>query len=92
MYNTTELIAVLETECEIEAHIYDTIVVSSVAEEERYTGPYLVEPSCSEQILKTTGKYMTENVNVHRIPFYEVSNASGGTTVIIDKPIQQGEH
>lgn len=53
---------------------------------EEYSGPYEVKPSAStNQVLETSGKYLTENVNVLKIPMFEVSNLSGGYTVTIAK-------
>lgn len=37
----------------------------------------------SEQTLLTSGKYNKSNITVEKIPYYEVSNNEGGTTVNI---------
>lgn len=51
---------------------------------EIYTGDYEVTPKAEEgQTLRTAQKYLTQNVNVHKIPYYEIDNAAGGTTVYI---------
>lgn len=48
-----------------------------------YTGPYEVTPNLNAQTLETAGQLMREDVTIKPIPIYEVSNNSGGTTVII---------
>lgn len=49
-----------------------------------YTGEYEVTPILSNDIiLDTNGKVMQDNVSVKKIPYYETSNLSGGTTVYI---------
>lgn len=49
---------------------------------ENYTGDYLVIPSTIEQVLKTKGKMMRDDVTITAIPTYAVSNDSGTTYVI----------
>ncbi|MGN1410283.1 MAG: hypothetical protein ACI4XJ_08910 [Eubacteriales bacterium] len=50
----------------------------------KYTGEYSVTPSAeSAQTLETAQKYLDDNVTVEKIPTYEVSNDSGGATLII---------
>lgn len=62
-------------------------VISSVGtdseEIEKYTGEYLVTPTGEDQTLPTANKHLLEDVVVQQIPFAEVSNTSGGTTVTI---------
>lgn len=49
-----------------------------------YDGEFLVTPSAdSDQTLQTAGKYSKSNITVEKIPYSEVSNTAGGTTVII---------
>lgn len=49
-----------------------------------YTGEYDVTPKAqSDIVLYTRNKQMTENVLVRKIPQHEVSNVSGGKTLII---------
>ena len=48
-----------------------------------YTGPYDVKPKVNSQRLKTSGKYMSKDVKINEIPYAEVSNPQGGTTVSI---------
>lgn len=49
----------------------------------KYIGPYDVIPTFDDQTLNTSGKVMTDNVEVKQIPISVVSNVSGGTTVWI---------
>ncbi|MGN1409713.1 MAG: hypothetical protein ACI4XJ_06010 [Eubacteriales bacterium] len=50
----------------------------------KYTGEYSVTPSAeSTQTLETAQKYMGGNVTVEKIPYYEMDNPSGGTTIYI---------
>nr|DAQ00362.1 MAG TPA: hypothetical protein [Caudoviricetes sp.] len=49
-----------------------------------YRGEYEVTPKVyDEQSLPTSGKLLGRNVLVHKIPQFEVSNGSGGKTLII---------
>ena len=49
-----------------------------------YTGEYEVTPKVYEEtVLPTKDKRLTANVSVKKIPQYEVSNQSGGETLII---------
>ena len=56
------------------------VIGGNVAE---YKGSYEVTPSVNEQTLSTAKKVMREDVKIKEIPYAEVSNTSGGTTVII---------
>lgn len=60
----------------------------SAAAGEPYTGPYTVTPRAyAETILPTKNKHLTDDVQVQKIPYYDVSNAAGGSTVYIAKEI-----
>jgi hypothetical protein len=50
-----------------------------------YIGDYAVTPKTEQQILPTKGKTMAEDVTIHPIPIFTVSNTSGGNTVYIAK-------
>lgn len=50
---------------------------------ETYNGSYVVIPQVDEQFMYTQGKYMDDDVNIKAIPYYDVSNATGGSTVYI---------
>lgn len=48
-----------------------------------YEGDYEVVPKVVSQVLNTENKRMNEDVTVKSVPYYEVSNVEGGTTVYI---------
>lgn len=52
-----------------------------------YEGEYEVTPSTEEQILKTAKKSLNEDIKVKNIPYFEVSNNAGGTTVTIGNEV-----
>lgn len=47
-----------------------------------YLGPYEVTPRVSAQTMSTKSKYMTEDMLIKAIPYYETSNVSGKTVYI----------
>lgn len=53
-----------------------------------YTGKYEVTPKVEGQALKTKQKYMIDDVTVHAIPYFDVSNTAGGSTVYIGTEIE----
>lgn len=56
-----------------------------------YDGTYEVTPSADNvQTLKTSQKFMNGDVVVSKIPYFDVSNESGGTTVYIGEEIEYG--
>lgn len=57
--------------------------VSMPTEFSAYHGTYEVVPSAEEQLLATKDKRMLENITVKEIPYAEVTNPVGGTTIII---------
>lgn len=49
-----------------------------------YTGDYSVTPSIyAAQTLPTKNRRLSDDITVAKIPTYEVSNASGGATLVI---------
>lgn len=64
--------------------IFGFVTASSGGGSPPYTGEYDVTPNVrSDIVLYTRNKLMTENVLVRKIPQHEVSNVSGGKTLII---------
>lgn len=60
--------------------VANVVYVSS----EEYTGYYDIIPSTYDvQTLETENKLLSDNVTIQRIPQFEVSNVSGGATLII---------
>lgn len=55
----------------------------SISELPEYDGAYSVTPAASEQILQTANKMMKSNVIIESVPYNEVTNPAGGTTVTI---------
>ena len=52
-----------------------------------YTGDYTVTPTVEGSTMPTKDKYMTKDVTIRPIPYYNVSNTAGGSTVYIAKEI-----
>lgn len=48
-----------------------------------YEGDYEVTPKVTGQTMATKDKVLTEDVKIKAIPFFNVSNTSGGNTVYI---------
>ena len=48
-----------------------------------YEGDYEATPSVREQVFPTKDRSMREDFVVHKIPYFETSNPSGGYTAII---------
>ena len=56
-----------------------------------YEGEYVVTPKVeSDSVLSTNGKQMRQDVTVLKIPQFEVSNESGGKTLIIGEEYYNG--
>lgn len=62
-------------------------IVSDHTGVEHYKGSYTVTPKVEKQELATRQKFLTENVKIKEIPFFEVSNLEGGQTVFIGKEL-----
>lgn len=54
---------------------------------EVYDGDYGITPKVEAQTMPTKNKVMADDVTVRAIPFFDVSNTSGGSTVYIAKEI-----
>ena len=61
--------------------------VTGITEVETYDGSYEVIPKTEGQTLETNQKYMKSDVTIQKIPFYDVSNESGGSTVYIGSEV-----
>lgn len=48
-----------------------------------YSGSYVVIPDTKDQQLETKNKWMTDDILVKEIPYYETSNQQNGITVYI---------
>ena len=65
----------------------DAVTRTSASDAPVYDGPYEAIPKVDAQTLPTAKKLMTDDVTVHGVPFYEVSNDQGGNTVYIAKEL-----
>lgn len=54
---------------------------------EKYTGEYEVTPKVEEQTMPTKDKVLLDDMTVKAIPFFNVSNTSGGSTVFIGNEV-----
>lgn len=61
----------------------DAVTRTSANDVPVYDGPYGAIPKVEAQTLPTAKKLMTDDVIVHPIPYFCVSNPSGGDTVYI---------
>lgn len=52
-----------------------------------YTGEYEVIPKVEQQILNTKDRHMVDDVTVKAIPYFDVGNNAGGSTVYIAKEV-----
>lgn len=53
-----------------------------------YLGAYVVTPGVDPVELETRNKIMDEDVHVKSIPYYDVGNTAGGSTVYIGKELE----
>ena len=61
------------------------INVTDPEQTDKYNGSYEVTPSVYEQYLPTADKYLTRDVNVHKITYSETSNDTGTTVYIANE-------
>ena len=55
---------------------------------EPYIGEYTIIPKVEAQTMPTKGKVMSDDVTVKKIPYFDVSNNSGGSTVYIGNEVE----
>jgi hypothetical protein len=60
---------------------------SGYEEYQVYDGSYEVTPKVTEQSMYTKDKLMADDVKIKSIPFFSVSNETGGNTVYIGKEV-----
>lgn len=65
---------------------FENVQVVTVAPDP-YTGTYDVTPKVDAQTLPTARKTMMQDVIIKAIPYYEVTNDSGGSTVYIAREL-----
>ncbi len=61
--------------------------VTEFKDAEPYTGEYEITPKVEAQTMPTAQKLMTDDVKIKSIPYFDVSNASGGSTVYIAREV-----
>ena len=54
---------------------------------EKYEGEYVVTPKVEAQSMATKGKVMVNDITIKSIPFFNVSNTVGGSTVYIGSEV-----
>jgi len=62
--------------------------VSVLPTAEIYSGSYEVTPAVNSQNIPTAQKFLKYDMTVKAIPYYDVSNLAGGTTVYIGKELE----
>lgn len=65
----------------------DVILVPIYKDVPLYEGDYEVTPKVSKQNLPTAKKFLSEDLTIKEIPYFEVSNTSGGNTVYIGNEV-----
>lgn len=71
-----------------EAHLIGSIATVYSSAGQKYDGDYEVTPTVEGMELNTKDRYMVDDVKINAIPFFEVSNTSGGNTVYIAGEIE----
>lgn len=69
------------------ANLGEIQIVTKYVGGEPYEGDYSVTPKVDAQTMATKGKVMTDDVLIRSIPFFNVSNTSGGNTVYIGSEV-----
>ena len=64
----------------IQMHVANAVVVA--ADSRPYDGPYEVTPKVEAQTLPTKQKFLSEDIHVLSVPFYEADNKNGTTIYI----------
>lgn len=59
----------------------------TVTDADIYEDSYEIIPKTTEQVMETKQKLMADDVTIRKIPFYETSNNTGGTTITIGKEV-----
>ena len=72
-----------ENEHKIDFHFGEVTIINENIDVKYYDGEYKVIPSPNEQVLKTANRIMKNDVTITAIPYFDVSNNSGGSTVYI---------
>lgn len=76
----------LENDQALKANLGEVQTVTKYISE-KYEGSYSITPKVEAQTMPTKEKVMVDDVTIKAIPFFDVSNTSGGSTVYIAKEI-----
>lgn len=66
----------------------ENITIEVTSEFDTYEGNYSVIPKTESQTLLTKKKVMAEDVTIKEIPYFDVSNNAGGSTVYIGSEVE----
>lgn len=61
--------------------------VTLAGDQTPYTGDYEITPEIEGQTLSTTNRLMMQDMTINPIPYYDVGNLAGGSTVYIGKEL-----
>ncbi len=71
------------------ATLQGTLSAKRITGGTKYTGDYTARSQVDEAYqLPTANRYLTDNITVEKIPYYETSNVADGLTVYIGKEIE----
>ncbi len=73
---------------EIETDFSELTYVTEYIGGDPYQGKYEVIPTVEEQILQTKEKVLADDIKILEIPYYDVSNTAGGSTVYIGRSLE----
>lgn len=62
--------------------------ITVVPKGETYSGPYDITPTIDLQTLATGQKFLKYDMTVKAIPYYDVGNLAGGSTVYIGNEVE----
>lgn len=71
-----------------EGHLAGSLATAYSSAGVKYDGDYEVTPTVGGTKLDTKDKYMVDDVKIKEIPFFEVGNTSGGSTIYIAGEIE----
>ena len=77
-----------KTNSNLDARLGAIQIVTEFVGGEHYEGNYDITPKVEKQTMPTKKKVMLDDVTIHAIPFYEVSNHTGGNTIYIAGEIE----
>lgn len=76
-----------ETDQNFDAGFSNFVLVEHNTACEPYLGDYSITPKVSDQKVPVKNKMMVKDLTVEKIPYFEVSNTSGGVTATIGSEV-----